>query len=179
MCHYVCVLCSSIVPSGGRRQPLKLSGMSQAKSYAYIFAMAIFDRATPTLLGLNASLVVLFITSCMVFMTMFAAGQSRAWREAVFAASDQTLESEPDQENWGPKRLWSYFVKDNNKFGQGVYITEWGGVGAVIVKTTGESFRYLTAVFIHNSIWHLLLVGGCCAVAGVLVERRCASAVFV
>ena len=63
------VLRSSIVPSGGRRQPLKLSGMAQAKAYAYIFAMATFDRFTPTLLGLNASLIVLFLTSVMVLMT--------------------------------------------------------------------------------------------------------------
>ena len=173
------VLRSSIVPSGGRRQPLKLSGMAQAKAYAYIFAMATFDRFTPTLLGLNASLIVLFLTSVMVLMTMFAAGQSRAWREAVFAASDQTLESVEGQKNYGPQRLWSFFIKDNNKFGQGVYMTEWGGVGAVIVKTTEESFRYLSSVFIHNSIWHLLLVGGCCAVSGVLVERRCAPVGFV
>lgn len=52
-------------------------------------------------------------------------------------------------------------------------MTEWGGVGAVIVSATQESFRYITSVFVHSSIWHLLLVGGCCAVAGVLVERRC------
>lgn len=147
--------------------------MAQMKSYAYIYAMVVFDRVTPTLLGLNASLIVLFMTSCMVLTTMFAAGQSRAWREAVWAAEGQTLPSVEGEKNWGPMRLWKHFVKQNNKFGQEVYMTEWGGVGAVIVNTTKESFRYITAVFVHDSIWHLLLVGGCCAVAGVLVERRC------
>jgi membrane associated rhomboid family serine protease len=134
--------------------------------------MVVFDRVTPTLLGLNASLIVLFLTSCMVFMSMFAAGQSRAWREAVFAAEGQTLPTVEGEKNWGPSRLWKFFVKDNNKFGHGVYMTEWGGVGAIILNATDESFRYITAVFVHDSVWHLLLVGGCCAVAGALVERR-------
>lgn len=148
--------------------------MAQVKAYAYMFAMIVFDRVTPTLLGLNASLIVLFMTSCMVLMSMFAAGQSRAWREAIFQAEGQTLPAVVGQKNWGPSRLWHFFVKDNNKFGQDVYMTEWGGVGAIIMSATNESFRYITAVFIHDSIWHLLLIGGCCAVAGVLVERRCA-----
>lgn len=167
-------LYNSIVPSGGRFEPQKLPAGQALRGHLYMAAMIIFDFMTPTLLGLNASLVLVFVTACMAMTTFFAAGQRRAWLEGVVAAEGGVLPDTPGLP-WGPQRLWDVYIADNERIGEGVYLVEWGGVGAAVMKASGEPWRYLASVLVHESVWHLLLVGGCAVVSGVLVERRCAK----
>lgn len=168
-------LYNSIVPSGGRSLPHKLPQGQAIKGYLYMTAMVTFDFITPTLLGMNASLVFVFVTACMAMTTFFAAGQRRAWLEGISAAEGGVLQA-GDDKPWGPKRLWDRYIAENERIGEGVYLTEWGAVGAAVIKASGEPWRYLAAVLVHESLWHLFMIGGCAVVAGVLVERRCAPA---
>eukprot|EP00892_Ulva_mutabilis_P009793 jgi/Ulvmu1/7186/UM034_0095.1 len=164
-------LYNSIVPSGGRTEPQKVSQAQALKGYLYMAAMIVFDFITPTLLGMNASLVLVFVSACMAMTTFFAAGQRRAWLEGISAAEGGVLAAE-DEQPWGPQRLWDRYIAENERIGEGVYLTEWGAVGAAVIKASGEPWRYLAAVLVHESVWHLFLIGGCAIVAGVLVERR-------
>ena len=74
---------------------------------------------------------------------------------------------------WGPQRLWRRYVRAGDAFGGGLYMAEWGAVGAAVVDASGEAWRYIASTFVHISFKHFIILGVAFMVSAALVERRC------
>ena len=76
---------------------------------------------------------------------------------------------------FGPGRLRNGFLGDRDPIGGAAYLAEWGAVGPAVVRATGEARRYITSVFVHESLPHALVLGIVTVIAASLIERRCAA----
>jgi hypothetical protein len=184
-------LYNGIVPSSGRRSPKTLSPGQRVLSMVYLACMLLFDAITPVLLAVSASLVTVFMITCMTFTTLFQAGLRQAWTAAI---NDTPLDDKrglevarsmlktaySDEKLWGPQRLWKRYVVGGEPIGDDLYRVEWGAVGPAVMKEASgsQAWRYIASAFVHASFKHFLLLAIATGTSAALVERRCGPCYF-